>query len=260
MNLRPLMKTLWDWAKRNSTKLLAGGAIGSEIFGFWLMHKEAPIVRDRLDELGDDATWKEKFKAAGPVYLPAAGMLLLSIGCIAGGCAVGEKKAALIASLYSASQATLQRTEQELIEAVGPEKAQEIHRRVANDILKDNPMDPTMVEETGKGKILFFDPLAGRYFRSSPDAVKNDTADFKNYVLSKCFGSVNDWYEHLGIRRAKLGDSQGWLIEHNIDMWLDEGHHDCGELCWVIRHLNEPVLYNGKRPKNFNECENCYIE
>ena len=42
---------MWGWTKRNSTKLLAAGAVVSQWIALWFMHKEAPIVKERLDAL-----------------------------------------------------------------------------------------------------------------------------------------------------------------------------------------------------------------
>ena len=247
------------WCKRNATKILSVTAIASEAVGFYCMHKEAPIVRDKLDELGEDAKWYEKAKVALPVYLPAIFCFTVSSGSIVGALVSGEKKVAAISSLEAVSSAMLRKTEEKVVEMVGPEKAKEIHEKVAQEILDENPI--TMADDaelTGYGNILFYEPLNGRYFRSSLDAVKNANADFRGHVSRKCWGSLNDWYVHLGIRESETGDYFGWNIGHNIDAWFDEGHSTTGELCWVIRHINKPVLGNGKAPTRIEECEEVY--
>lgn len=261
MNLRPIFKTIWCWTKRNSTKLLAGGAITAEALGFYFMHREAPIVRDRLEELGPNAKWIDKLKAAGPVYLPAAGMFILSAGCIIGGCAVGEKKAAIMASLYSMSEATLRKYEKEIIDKVGEKKAKEIHDSVAQDLLNEKPLTPTEVILTGKGNVLFFDPWSGRYFRSSLDAVKNDIADYNNFVSNQCWATMNDFYDHLAIGEALFAEYFGYNLDHKLVVGFDEGStSNTKELCWVLRYVEKPVMWNGKNAKAFRECENCYID
>lgn len=259
MNLRPFIKGAWMWCCKHAPKLLAGTAIAAEALGFYFMHKEAPVVNDRLKALPEGATWKDKFKAAGPVYLPAAGMLVLSAGCIIGGCTLGEHRVAMMASLYSASEAVLRKYEEQAIDKLGKEKAEELHKAVAQEVLEDANIDPSQILNTGKGNTLFYDPLTGRAFRSSIEAVKNDSLEFKKYILNNMWGSVNDWYDELGIEHAKLADIVGWNVDHNINPWYQEGSYN-GELCWVIRHLEEPVMYNGKQPKSFDCCEACYPE
>lgn len=248
MKFKGLVHTVNMFAKRHSTKILAGIAIVSEGLGFYFMHKEAPIVRKKLDELGPDAKWYEKVKVAGPIYLPAIGMFALSSTSIIGGCIIGEKRVAAISSLYSVTEAMARKTEEKLVEVLGEEKAQEVHSAVAKEALSANPVNPEDVTLTGHGNVLFFDPLCHRYFRSSVEAVKQANADFKSYVVDKVWGSVNDWYGYLDIGDAELGQYVGWNHSHNIEAWLDADHTSNGELCWVIRQLREPVLYDGKFP------------
>ena len=255
MNVRAIGRVIGGWCKRNSTKILAGVAIVSEALGFWFMHKEAPIVRDRLDELDENAKWYEKVKVAGPVYLPAIGMLLLSSGSIIGGCVIGDRKLAAATALYSVTDAALRKTEAKLVEVLGDDKAQEVHKAVADDILKSDPVKVKEVALTGKGDVLFYEPLSGRYFRSSLDAVKNANVDFKAYVIKEIWGSANNWYDFLGIEKAKFGNYFGWNVDHNLNAYFSEGHTTDGELCWVIRHINEPILADGCIPKDYDELD-----
>lgn len=260
MNLRPFFKGVWSWTKRNSTKLLAAGAITAEALGFWFMHKEAPIVRDRLDELPEDAKWYEKVKVAGPVYLPAIGMMLLSMGCIVGGCAMGEKKAAVMASLYSASEASLRRLEEKVVKEIGPEKAKELHDQAAEELAKANPPKPSNVKNTGKGTDLFFDRRTGQWFLSSYNAVKNDAVDFNNYLREKMIMEFNDWLEFVGEERAELGDYFGFDNDHPLNISISgECRTEDGQLYYILDYAGTvPLMYNGKRAIEFSRYEDCF--
>ena len=259
MNLRPIFKGIWRWTKHNSTKLLAAGAITAEALGFYFMHKEAPIVRDRLEELPKDAKLYEKVKVAGPVYLPAIGMLVLSTGCIIGGCAAGERKAAIMASLYSASEASLRRLEKKVVEEIGPEKAQELHDKANEELAQMVPPRPEDIKCTGKGNVLFFEKMTGQWFRSSLAAVKNDAADYNAYVTSNCWADFNDWLDCLGIERANLAEIVGYNLDHKLILKISDSHKGSdGELYHIIDYVEAPVLYNGKEPREFSRCEDCY--
>lgn len=261
MNLKPIFKTAWNWSKRNSSKILAAGAIVAEIMGFYFMHKEAPIVHDRLEALPENAKWTDKVKAAGPVYLPAIGMLMLSSGCMITSVAMGERKAAVMASLYSASEASLRRLEKKISEELEEGKAKKIRGAVAQEMLDEHEMNPMEVELTGKGNTLFLEPWTGKYFRSSLDAVKNDVADYNNFVSSQCWATFNDFCDYLGIRNAACGEFVGFNLDHKIIVSYVEGSEpNTKELCWVMHYFENPVTYNGKPPRYFRECENCYIE
>lgn len=264
MNLTPVFNGMWKWAKRNSTKLLAAGAITAEALGFWFMHREAPVVRDRLDELGPDAKWYEKVKAAGPIYLPAIGMLALSVGCIVGGCAMGERKAAIMASLYSASEASLRRLEKKVVQEIGAEKAQKLHDQAAEELAKQNPPTPSNVKETGKGHILFFETRTGQWIRSDYNAVRKDAADFNQYITDTFkILDFNEWLDCLGGDRAGFGDMFGFGPDWRLRLKLSgEMRTDTGELYYIIDYFDGkgygPVMYNGKPGVEFNRAEDCF--
>lgn len=264
MDLKPFFNGVWKWAKRNSTKLLAAGAITAEALGFWFMHKEAPVVRERLEELGPDAKWYEKVKVAGPVYLPAIGMLALSVSCIIGGCALGEKKAAIMASLYSASEASLRRLEQKVVKEIGPEKAQKLHEAASEELAKANPPTPKNIKETGKGHDLFFETRTGQWFRSDYNAVRKDEADFNQYIIDLCkMFDFNEWLDCLGAERAAFGDMFGFGPDWRLKLKISgEMKTDNGELYYIIDYCEGtgfgPVMYNGKRGVEFRRAEDCY--
>lgn len=222
MNLKPFFKSIWSFCTKNSTKLLAAGAIISEAFGFYMMHKEAPIVHERLKELPPDANWKDKVKVAGPIYIPAAALFLLSSTCVVGGCVSGEKKIAMLTSLYSASQAAIQKCEDELVARVGPEGAKQVKNEMVKEFLTSeepkketnyDPFDDNNVYHTGKGSQKFKAPFTGAIFTSSLEAVKNDIAEFNLKISNEDFGSVNELYSCLGIPEVeKLGGFVGYPV------------------------------------------------
>lgn len=262
MNMTGIFKGLWSWTKRNSTKLLTASAIVSQWVALWFMHKEAPIVKERLEELGEGANWKEKFKVVAPVYWPAIGMMGLSSGCIIGGFAAGERKAALMASLYSASEASLRKLEDEVVKKVGKEKAQEIHDAVADEMVKEEPPMPGVnIEYTSNGEELFWEPWTGRWFMSSLDAFAENNRKFQDYVMSNMWGSFNDWCEMQGLSKAQAGDIVGWNVDHQFECYTrgDDRAID-KKLYYQICYVNRPVLYNGKEPREFRNCDACYID
>lgn len=261
MDVKPILRGLWNWTKRNSTKLLAAGAIIAEATGFYFMHKEAPIVQKKLAELPDDAKWYEKVKVAGPVYLPAIGMFLLSSGCIIGGCAAGEHKAAVMATLYSALEGGTKKLEQKLVDELGEEKAQEIHDKVADDLAKEVVAKNENIEETGYGTDLFVDPYTGREFHTSVKAFEEGNLKFKDYIMKNMWGSYNDWLEFQGRKTAQCGEIVGWNVDHMFDCYTRGEERTIDRTLYhVIVFTEKPRLYNGKVPRNFSDQDCCYID
>ena len=253
MNAKFIVKTAWGVVKKHSTKLLAAGAIITEGFGFWFMHKRAPIARKKLDELGPDAKWIDKIKVAGPVYLPCAAMLIMSSACIIGGCAIGEAKALMMAELASASAAALQQHEKKMVEILGEEEAQKIHQEVAKDIAKAHPYDAKRVEYTSHGGQLFFDPQTARFFTSSEEFIQRAVEKINSKIRGDMWVSVNEFYDELDIQHARLGDGVGWNCDHRLEVSFYADRLEDGTYYGVLVYLNDPVLYNGKKPGNIRE-------
>ena len=248
MNVKPIVKTIALWCRKHATKLLAAGAIGAEILGFWAMHKEAPVVRERLDALPEDAKWFDKVKVAGPVYLPALGLLLASCGCVVGGCAIGEKKIAALTGLYSMSEAALRKYESKVVDMIGTEKAKEIHDAAAQDVINEHPVTDTTIIATGKGDVLFYEPLTGRYFTSDPNEVIAAMNRCNKRIISEMWISVNEWFGELGLEESGLGEMAGWNVDHMIDIPDNPQSFPTGvsidnRPCFVIAYYNRPIMY-----------------
>lgn len=248
MNLKILLKNVGHFARKHSTKILAGIAVASEFAAVIFAAKEGPIAQDRLKELPADAKWTDKLKAVGPVYLPAFGMLVLSTGCIIGGCAVGEKKIAIVSGLYSASEAALRDYERKVVETVGKDKAQEIQNAVAKQCMEEHPISSATIYSTGKGDQIIYDPLSGRYFTSDVNEIVKAMNVMNKRILNEMWVTVNDWYYELGLEPVGLADGYGWNVDHLIDIPTDPQ-------CWahtttvdnrsafMITYYNRPVLY-----------------
>jgi hypothetical protein len=251
MTIKPIMKAIIKFGKKHSTKLLAGGAIGAELLGFWFMHKEAPVVRKKLDELPKGSGIMAKIKVAGPIYWPAFLMLGVSSGCIVGGCVLGEAKLAEMTSLAMASEAALTRYEKKVIDELGPEKANEIQQGIAKDLMNERPNGdgPVDVIATANGADIFYDTLSGRYFTSCAKAIY-EAKDKVNSEIQGGIGmwvTVNEWYSELGIDPIPLGKGKAWNIDHLLNVKIgDFEETPDGRPCKPILYFSSPVIYNGK--------------
>ena len=243
MNTKRIMISIGRTVRRESTKIFAGLAIASQAIGYYCMHKEAPVVHERMKELPENAKTMDKVKVAGPVYLPAIGMFLISTGCIVGGCIAGERKAAVMAGLYSASEAALRRYEEKLIEKVGPEKAEEIHREAVKETLAERHSQQIGIISTGHGDQLFYEPLSGRYFTSEKLKIEESCNNMNRLIIGDMWGSVNEWFMELGLDEVGLGDNVGWNVDHMMDIHFTPADTPFGKPCYVIEYRREPVLY-----------------
>lgn len=251
MTIKPIMKAIIKFGKKHSTKLLAGGAIGAELLGFWFMHKEAPVVRKKLDELPKGSGILDRIKIAGPIYWPAFLMLGVSSGCIVGGCVLGEAKLAEMTSLAMASEAALSRYEKKVIDELGPKKANEIQQDIAKDLMKERPVGGSSCEiiATSDGADIFYDTLSGRYFTSCEKAIYEAVARVNKEIQGGVgmWVTANEWYSELGLPAIPLGKSVAWNPDNilKIEIGNFEETWD-GRPCKPILYFRSPVIYNGK--------------
>lgn len=258
MNLKPLVNALKTFWNRHSTKILAGGAIAAQGVGYYFMHKEAPIVHERLKELPEGAPLTDKLKIAGPIYLPALGMLLLSTGCIVGGVISGERKIAVVSGLYTASQAALTKFEDEMKATVGEEKTQQAKEEAVRAFLADDPKAGGKIQEvpinTDDGTDLFQDPFSGRWFYSSRAAIENGVASFNRELMSSIWANVNDLLGFWKLPECKLGDYVGWNADDilnrtgrtGLDISYEPVISPFGKSGQLIKIHNDVRVYNNR--------------
>lgn len=237
-----VIKLVWRIVKKHAPKILAGGAICTELLAMWFMHKEAPIVRDKLDALPQGASLFDKLKTAAPVYIPALAMILASSGCIIGGTIVGGRREAQLVELASASAATLANYQKKAVEVLGPEKAQEIQDQVAQKLIEEKPPTDMNIYSTGRGDQLFFEPLTARYFTSAKSDIERAVNRINRRLISEMWVTTNEWFEEIGLEEAGLGESNGWNIDHPIELYYSPQAAPDDRTCWVIGYRDRPII------------------
>lgn len=241
-------KPLWGFCKRHATKILAGLAIASEGAAIYFTAKEAPLVKEALSKLDENATTWDKVKTAGKLYLPAAGFMLISMSSIVGGTIIGENRLKVADGLLSLSNATIAGYQKKLVDAVGKDKAQEIEDAVGQKLMEENPIRSATVISTGRGDQLVFDPLSGRYFTTNLNDLIACANKLNKKIINEMWVTVNDWYAEIGLDEVGLGGSSGWNVDHFIDIPDDPkkfqtSMSEDGRSCAVITYYNRPIRY-----------------
>ncbi len=251
MNLKPFLRTLFRFGKNNATKMLAGVAIFSEAGSLYFMHKKAPIVRKKLDELDKDAKLLDKVKVAAPIYWPVALMFAVSSGSIIAGCAIGEAELAAATSLAAANEAMLAAYQKKAIEELGIEKANDIQTKAAEELMEARSIDCSEIETTKHGADIFFDPLCNRLFTSSKSYIKKCEAEINAKIVGgfEMWQSVNDFYREMDLKPSILGGYAGWNVDNRLCVDLDTpSNTKDGRLCWIMNYLKVPKTYRGDSP------------
>ena len=239
-----ILKPIWGFCKKHATKLLAGLAIGSEAAALYLTAKAAPVAKEKLDDLGEDATKTEKFRTAAPVYAKAGAAAFVSFASIVVGCVYGEHEKALLAGACSIAQATAAKYQQELAKSSeGKDRVRKAEQEACEEAMRQNPIETANIYATGKGDQLIFEPLSGRYFTSSWNEVEKAANLLNRRITGQMWQMVNEWYELIGLDAIGLGEKDGWNVDYPLDIGSYAQKTNDGRSCLVITYYNRPVRY-----------------
>lgn len=169
-------------------------------------------------------TWK--------YYLPAAVTAVLATACIIGGCSENMKRNAALATAYSLSETALKEYQQKVVETIGEKKEEAVRDAIAQDKVRENPVQNNEIIFTGKGETLCYDAYAGRYFKSDIEKIRRVENELNKRMLSEMWISLNDFYYELGLKPTDGGDDLGWnidggFIDTHFSAVLDADNNPC---------------------------------
>lgn len=193
-------------------------------------------------EYGLPITTLDMVKLTWQCYIPTAGMGVMTIACILGANSIHLKRQAVLASLYSVSEKTLQRYQAKVVEKLGEKKEEKIRGEVAQGVLDKNPSSKHKFFSTGHGDTPCYDVLSGRYFFHDPEKIRQVQNDCNARLLREMNLTVNDFYSALDIDAIELGDEMGWTVEKGqMDIHLTAMLADDKRPCVVVEHRVRPI-------------------
>ena len=163
--------------KKHSPEILTGVGIAGMIAGTVLAVKQTPkaleLMGEKKEELGEEKlTVIEVVKTTWKCFLPIVVIDTISIICLIGADSVNLKRNMALMTTYALSETALKEYKDKAIEIVGKEKNREIIDAVAKDKISQNPVSKQEVIVTGKGNVLCYETLSGRYFESDINALR----------------------------------------------------------------------------------------
>ena len=222
-------KSAASLASKNSPAILAGLAIAGVVVTVGLAMKAAPEIKENVDELNDyiedveedgvpeedpklaqdikDAKF-ETLKKNAILMIPTFAMALITILCIIASLKIGLRRQAALAAAYNITANTLDEYKDALKEKLPDKKVKEVEEAVVERELSD--FDEDNIFYTGKGDAVFKECITGRYFRSSPEAVKAGLKIAENAVSTEGWMSVTDYCELFGLPPTDISDDIGF--------------------------------------------------
>lgn len=204
-----------NW-KNELVKRSPGLLFGTGILGFIaavvMSAKVTPKAMRILDGRpeGFEPTLVDKIKTVAPVYIPTAGMVLLSTGMLLASDRIIRNRYASLLAIYSITERAISEWQSATTDNVTKKKLQTIKGEVLAPTENDIPLEEEFVD----GNRLFWDPWSGRpFYAQSVDTVRRIFSDINLRVVKEDFVPLNDFYYALNLDPVGHGSDSGWNVE-----------------------------------------------
>ena len=251
MNKAGLKRTIKS-AERVLTKYSPGiltgigiaGMIGATFMAVKATPKALYLIETKKEEAEvEELTPIETIKTCWRCYIPATLTTVLSAVCLIGASTVSAKRNAALATAYSISEAALREYQEKVVEVVGEKKEKAVRDAVAKDQIERDPVTKSeVVIIDSNSNTLCYEPLSGRYFKSTIDKIKKAEIKLDRQMIQEMYVSLNDFYWEIGLDETDLGDKMGWnLSKGYMDLSFSSQLADDGTPCAVIVYGIPPV-------------------
>ena len=251
MNKEGLKRTIKN-AERVLTKYSPGiltgigiaGMIGATFMAVKATPKALYLIETKKEESEvEELTPVETIKTCWKCYIPATLTTVLSAVCLIGASTVSAKRNAALATAYSISEAALREYQEKVVEVVGEKKEKAVRDAVAKDQIERDPVTKSeVVIIDSNSNTLCYEPLSGRYFKSTIDKIKKAEIKLDRQMIQEMYVSLNDFYWEIGLDETDLGDKMGWnLSKGYMDLSFSSQLADDGTPCAVIVYGIPPV-------------------
>lgn len=251
MNKEGLKRTIKS-AERVLTKYSPGiltgigiaGMIGATFMAVKATPKALYLIETKKEEAEvEKLTSVETIKTCWRCYIPATLTTVLSAVCLIGASTVSAKRNAALATAYSISEAALREYQEKVVEVIGEKKEKAVRDAVAKDQIERDPVTKSeVVIIDSNSNTLCYEPLSGRYFKSTIDKIKKAEIKLDRQMIQEMYVSLNDFYWEIGLDGTDLGDQMGWnLSKGYMDLSFSSQLADDGTPCAVIVYGIPPV-------------------
>lgn len=223
-----VMKVVGGGIVKNSPTILTTLAVGGLVTTVVMAVRATPRAIQRLKDEREHRGNADKYGQIEPVdvvkltwkeYVPTAVMGAITVGCIIGGNTILNRRNAALGAVYAITEATLKEYQEKVVKQIGTQKEQKIRDEIAGDHLDRNPMtDPSKIILTGRGEVLCYDKISGRYFKSDIEAIRRAQNDLNGTIIQEGYASLNDFYYILELEPIRIGANMCWSTENMLDV------------------------------------------
>ena len=242
--IKSVERVLTKYSPGILTGIGIAGMIGATFMAVKATPKALYLIETKKEESEvEELTSVETIKTCWKCYIPAALTTVVSAACLIGASTVSAKRNAALATAYSISEAALREYQEKVVEVVGEKKEKAVRDAVAKDQIERDPVTKSeVVIIDSNSNTLCYEPLSGRYFKSTIDKIKKAEIKLDRQMIQEMYVSLNDFYWEIGLDETDLGDQMGWnLSKGYMDLSFSSQLADDGTPCAVIVYGIPPV-------------------
>ena len=242
--IKSVERVLTKYSPGILTGIGIAGMIGATFMAVKATPKALYLIETKKEESEvEELTSVETIKTCWKCYIPAALTTVVSAACLIGASTVSAKRNAALATAYSISEAALREYQEKVVEVIGEKKEKAVRDAVAKDQIERDPVTKSeVVIIDSNSNTLCYEPLSGRYFKSTIDKIKKAEIKLDRQMIQEMYVSLNDFYWEIGLDETDLGDKMGWnLSKGYMDLSFSSQLADDGTPCAVIVYGIPPV-------------------
>ena len=242
--IKSVERVLTKYSPGILTGIGIAGMIGATFMAVKATPKALYLIETKKEEAEmEELTPVETIKTCWKCYIPATLTTVLSAVCLIGASTVSAKRNAALATAYSISEAALREYQEKVVEVIGEKKEKAVRDAVAKDQIERDPVTKSeVVIIDSNSNTLCYEPLSGRYFKSTIDKIKKAEIKLDRQMIQEMYVSLNDFYWEIGLDGTDLGDQMGWnLSKGYMDLSFSSQLADDGTPCAVIVYGIPPV-------------------
>lgn len=242
--IKSVERVLTKYSPGILTGIGIAGMIGATFMAVKATPKALYLIEAKKEESEvEELTPVETIKTCWKCYIPATLTTVLSAACLIGASTVSAKRNAALATAYSISEAALREYQEKVVEVIGEKKEKAVRDAVAKDQIEKDPVTKSeVVIIDSNSNTLCYEPLSGRYFKSTIDKIKKAEIKLDRQMIQEMYVSLNDFYWEIGLDGTDLGDQMGWnLSKGYMDLSFSSQLADDGTPCAVIVYGIPPV-------------------
>jgi hypothetical protein len=251
MNLPELYKRAIKLTVDNGPAVLSAVAIAGTVATAYLTgkatFKAAEIIADEAEkrllheiEANRQFPLKDKVKLVWPQYLPAAGTVVTTVGCIVFANRISAKRLAALAAAYSISERRFDEYKAKIAEKLGVNKEQAARDEINQDRVNQTPPTGQQVM-VGDHEEICFEPWTGRYFKSDMETLKKAQNDVNYQILTDTYATMADFYDKVGLENTRMANEMGWNLEHPLAIHFGTTLTNNGRPCIVVEYDTQPM-------------------